>query len=366
MSIWALGADAADELAAALVGAEVRKAIDPLTPQGFLVISDRVAAALTTVAQGAEALVVQKVLKELDLDWDTLSNEALQLAVTAANEGAAKHYASKVLPKVDEVLEIEGPRLMMQSRASVIAREKIEILSDLAARDLDAESAIRRSHVNFVRDATGKRIDRAGSAARDIVARGLEQGIGRKVIGAELRKHFASTIPRPQSYWNVVASAYIGRARSTSQIYAYEDAQIESFEVVAVIDEATTDQCRYMNGKVFSVRRARALLEKLNSLQEPDDVRYVNPWIRKGKDASGGQRLFIQHADGSTTTIAKVTRSGVGTADDKGEFAQGKTAGSMSRLGVQFPPYHGHCRTMIVATSESERDSSDVVVAEEM
>lgn len=350
MNLWSRGAAAAEELASELLG--VRKASSPLDPDGFLVISDRVAAALRTAAAGQEALVVQQVLAGLTMDWTKLSSEAVDRAVAAANSAISKHYTAMVLPKLDEVLEIEGPKTMRATKKGVIAREEIEIEPALTERDLAAEAAIRKSQVNFIRDEAGARSGRHTAAARDIVARGLSEGVGNKVIANDLRAHFGKTIPKPESYWYTVSSAFVGRARSTSQVYAYEDAGIETFEVVAMLDEVTTDQCRFMNGKVFTVKAARRLLDTLQELEAPEDVKYANPWIRVGKDSKGNRQLYIPRADGGATTIARVTRSGVGTADDVGSFSRGKSAASLSKLGVQFPPYHGRCRTLVVAGAE--------------
>lgn len=345
----AAGARAAEELATALVGFNVSKAIDPLSHAGFLLIGEAVSAKLAKAVSGAEAKVIAEALDELDLDWATLSDSAVDAAIKAARLAVAASYEKRVLPKISDVFEVEGPSMMRKTRLSVIASEKIEIAAKLSQRDLSAEEAIRKSHLNFIRDSSGVRIEALSVRAREIVASGMSRGLGTDVIANKLRESLQDDVPRPTSYWRVVADAFVGRARTTSQINAYVDAGIESYEIVAVIDEVTTDICRFMDGRVFEVAAAKKLIDSLNEITDPEDVRYANPWVRKGADPEGGMRLYVPHADGTSTTIVKIARSGVGSRDDRGEFTGGKSEAELARLGIPVPPFHGRCRSTIVA-----------------
>lgn len=356
------GIAAAEDLASALLGFSVHKAVDPLSPEGFLLIGQKVADKLANAVKGAEAAVIADVIHSLGFDWKKLSPDAATAAMNAVNKAIGDAYAKRVLPKINETLEVEGPKVMGGVKKSVKVRQKLDISGDLAQRDLVAEKAIRNSHVNFIRDSAGDRAATLSKKARSMVATGLGQGLGTDQIGKDLHAFFRENIPRPPSYWRTVADSFVGRARASSQIYAYETAKIQSFQVVAVIDEVTTDQCRFMNGKVFSVTVGRALIESMNALEEPEDVKYAAPWIRKGRDDDGNMRLFVPHSNGTTTTIAKIDRSGVGRADDAGKFSGGKDEGDLGKLGVSLPPYHGRCRTVIVAAAESFGEAVPVMV----
>lgn len=347
------GARAAEDLASALLGFSVHKAVDPLSPSGFLLIGQAVAEKLKNAAKGAEAEAVAGVIHRLGFDWAKLAPDAATRAMNAVNKAIGDAYEAKVLPKISDVLEIEGPKVMKGTKKSVVARQRIEIATSLAQRDLQAEKAIRKSQVNFIRDSTGRRVALASVKARSIVAIGVRDGVGTDQISKDLRTHFDESIPRPESYWRTVADSFVGRARTTSQVYSYEDAGVETIEVVAVLDEVTTDQCRFMDGKVFTVQAVRSLLDALSSLESAEDVKFASPWIRKGRDSEGGMRLFVPHADGATTTIAKIDRSGVGAADDRGAFSGAKNSAELSKLGVPCPPFHGRCRTTTVASSEA-------------
>lgn len=342
-------ARAAEELASSLLGFSVAKAIDPLSHAGFLLIGETVAAKLAKAVVGAEGKVVVEALNELDLDWEGMSEDALDAAIKAAKLAIAASYSTRVLPKIADVLEVEGPAMMHSTRLAVIASTKIEIAASLSERDLAAEAAIRKSHLNFIRNSSGERVEALSVRAREVVANGMSRGLGTDVISEKLSEALKNDIPRPTSYWRVVADAFVGRARTTSQIDAYEDAGIETYEIVAVIDEATTDICRFMDGKQFTVAAARTLIDSLNEIDDPEDVRYANPWVRKGVDPDGVLRLFVPNADGSTTTIAKIARSGVGKRDDRGEYTSARSESELASLGIPMPPFHGRCRSTIVA-----------------
>lgn len=341
---------AAEELASQLLGFSVRKAIDPLSPAGFLLIGEKVSAKLATAAAGAEAAVVADILDELDLDWGSMSSAAAAAAMKAVNTALAKSYSTRLLPKLSDVLQVEGPSVMRSTRLSIIASEHVEIASKLSQRDLAAEAAIRKSHLNFIRDSSGVRAEVLSAKAREAVAAGLAQGLSTDKIAAKLDRLFKDDVPQPESYWRVVADAFVGRARTTSQISSYEEAGIETYEIVAVLDEVTTDICRFMDGKTFSVSAARGFLDGLEELDDPEDVKYANPWVRKGEDPEdGGLRLYVPTKDGKGVTIAKIARSGVGSSNDRGSFTGTRTDEELIALGIPVPPFHGRCRSTIVA-----------------
>lgn len=344
-------AEAAEEIASILLGFNVRKAIDPLTPAGFLLICDAVSKRLAKAAAGAEAEVVSAAIDELDLDWKNLSSSATDAALKAIRKAIAESYTTKVIPKIVSAMNVEGPKVMRATRASMKAttNSRVEIATKLTDRDYVAEKYIRHSHVNYIRRSTGKRIVKLSQKARSIVARGVSQGVDTSVIAADLKKTLTDDIPRPDSYWKVVADAFVGRARAASQVYALDDASIATFEVVAVMDDVTTDICRFMHGKIFSVSVAVDLLKSLESLADPEDVRFAHPWVRRGLDDDGVIRLYVPKADGSTVTITKVQRSGVGSIDDRGEYMDSKSDSELADLGIPIPPYHGRCRSTIVA-----------------
>lgn len=343
------GARAAEELASYLLGVNIVKAIDPLSPEGFLLICKQITNKLTKAAAGTEADVVAAAIAKLDLDWARLSAGATQAAMRAIDQAIATAYEKKVVPAVAQVMKVEGPKILKATKLSVITREKLPIPAKPTDEEMQRHELIRDLHVNYVRLAGGKRSEALSQHARDIVAKRVKAGSTTADIVADLKEYLGGEIPRPDSYWRVVADAFVGHGRVAEQIYAYDDAGIEKYEFVAVIDEVTTDICRFMDGRIFEVSKASKILGSLIELDDPEDVVYAHPWVRKGKDDDGGSRLYVPHADGSTTTIANIKRSGVGTSDDKGEYSGAKSDEDLVALGIPVPPLHGRCRSTIVA-----------------
>jgi SPP1 gp7 family putative phage head morphogenesis protein len=345
-------AGAAEELFAALTGITIQKATDPLTPAGYLLISEQVAKRLARAAAGAEAEAIADVIDELGFDWAELSPAAAVAAMKAVNTAIADSYTKRVLPKISDILQVEGPRVMRGTKSSVIARERIKIATSLSQRDLKAEEALRTSQLNFIRNSAGERADALSQKARELVAAAMAKGLGTDKIGQDLADFFEADIPRPESYWKVVADSFVNRARTASQIYSYAEVGIETFELVAVLDEVTTDICRMLDGKTFSVATAGKLLDSLADLDDPEKVKYAQPWVRKGKDENGHTHLYVPHADGTLTSIAKIDRSGVGSLNDRGTYSKALSEAELAGLGVLIPPFHGRCRTTLVAGAE--------------
>lgn len=342
-----LGSAAAEELAEELLGVPLRKALDPLHPDGFVTIEQRLSKALARATHATEADVIERALATLDVDWKGMSSEAVDRVVDAANTALGK-AAHRVIPKLDVLLEVEGVRTGKGTRASAIKRYDLDIVGNFSQRDLDAEKAVRTSSLNFVRDNYGRRAGELSAKAREVVARGMAEGIGNDVIAMDLRDAFGKQITKGLPYWNVVSNAFVGKARTTSMLNSFEDAAIDAYIVEAVIDEVTTDICRFYHGQTFSVASGKKQMEKLLELTDPEDVKYENPWIRVGKNEEGQRELFVKNRDGSRTTVAEVVRSGVGKKDDQGEFKNGKSPEQLTKLGCPWPPLHGRCRTCLL------------------
>lgn len=342
-------AGAAQELTEAILSFDVFKAVDPLSQAGFLLISKKIATRLARAASSEEAQVVQDVIAELDFDWAAMSAQQTTAALDAISTGITKAYATRVMPKIDSTLVVEAPNVISITKAATVAQQKGKISTALNARDKAAAKAIRTANYNFIRRSTGERSRALSVQARKLVSSGLKQGKKTSAIAETLREAFSKKIPRPDSYWSVVAEAFVGRARATSQVLSYAEMGIETYELVAVIDDVTTDICRFMDGKQFSVQTALQLVDKLDEIEDPEEIIYAHPWVRKGPHPDGGMRLYVPSSDGSTVTIAKIERSGVGKHADWGEYSGAKTDAELATLGIPIPPFHGRCRTVIVA-----------------
>jgi SPP1 gp7 family putative phage head morphogenesis protein len=336
------GAHAAEQILDRL-GVPISKAIDPTTKAGFLRIVAQVRRALQGATAEGEAAAVRAALNALDVDWPNLSSVGRDSVIEAARQ-AIGTAAARAMPRVEEAFRIAGRPIMGEARAGAVRRFGLKIETSLSLRDLAAERYIRASTANFIRDSYGVRRDELANLARETVARGLAEGVGRDQIARDLHTAIGDRVMRGQSYWQVVANQFVAQARTFSQLGAYGDAGIEAYRFVAVLDEVTTDQCRFYDGKVFSTREGVAIRDRLVNMTDPDQVYATNPWVRSGTDDEGNRILYVDR-DGQRTTIAQVDRSGVGARDDRGSFSRGASSAELEGLGCPFPPLHANCRS---------------------
>lgn len=327
----------------------VSKALDPLSERGFLRIVDRVGKALRGVTGEAEAKAVRRAIDRLDVDWPNLSGEARGRVVRAANQALAD-LPQTILPKVNEVLGVESKRVVRGTREGVIREFGLKIDSDLSRTDERIARWVSESQTNFIRDELGRRQQKLSATARKIASEGIAQGLGRDEISRQLREAFRdTTASRNAFYWDVVASAFVNRARSYAEISSYADAGISTYIITAVLDEVTTDICRFLDGKHFSVGGAMAQFERVDKLRDPERIKTEQPWLQVRQDSQGNRAIFVP-GEKRAVRAAIIERSAQlqGLRDERGAFRSGLSGSRLEALSVGPPPYHGLCRTTTV------------------
>ncbi len=338
------GIDAIDAVLLKVHGIDVRKALDPLDPDDFLVIIARLADAMRVASAGAEAAAMRAAINALDVDWPNIGAAERDAVVDAARAalGAAPEV---VMPTIIEQFEIQGGATMAGARESAVRRFGLEIGTSLSLRDRDAERYIRGAFSNMVTNAYGERIDALASSAREIVANGLELGLGRDDIARDLRAAMGDTLMRGQSYFQVVATSFMNTARTASQLNAYADAGVQQYRFEAVMDEATTDQCRFYHDQVFDVGAGVAAMNATMRASTLEQLQETNPWVRTGRDADGDFMYIMRN--GEQVQVARIESSGVGT-QSAGTYSAGMSPAQLSSAGIPWPPLHGNCRSTIV------------------
>ena len=136
---------------------------------------------------------------------------------------------------------------------------------------------------------------------------------------------------------------------------SYAEAGIRQYRIEAVLDEQTTNICRYLHGKTFSVadalRRFDRGIEAARGPPRPSSRRM--PWVRArpGSETGRTRALNVDGGGGRTTTLAEVTRSAMGTRTTVGTSPEDATSALASdSRGLNEvdsgdrpsgPPYHG-------------------------
>lgn len=342
--IWA-----AEEIAKAL-GVSIAKGLDPLNPADFVTISLRLSRALRGAVAGAEGEALKAAIDALDVDWPNITEAARDKVIEAARAEVAA--LGDVVPDlIDPVLGTLGANIIKGTRLASVDRFSLDIEPSVQPADTEVGDLLRVSQMVYLKDQYGLRSDAFDSLAKDIVAGGLEKGLGREDISEELAtKLGAQQVSRSKDYWNLVSTDYANKARTTTQLGAFAEAGVTLWRFDAILDQATSDICRLLHGRVFSVNKALASSRKALTLSDPEEIKDVHPWVQTGTNAGGDQILYYERG-GQRHTVAGVEASGVGRADAVGTYSGAMTNKQLENAGVIVPPRHGHCRSTIVTVS---------------
>ncbi len=331
--------ESADSLLAYLLGVPLAKALDLSSVSGFDQAVAALAGRLRGVAAADERQAVREAVAALDVDWVRTTAEQRRQLVAEAMRQAGRHVRA-IPARLGAPLGDTAVEVVNATRTAARRHHRLAIGVEMNALDRRIVRHVARSQVLFVTDAYGRRLDELGERARAVVAEGLEAGHGRADISAALAAVAEGALTgRSRFYWEVVAGAFVARARSFAQVSSYAEAGIERYRVQAVLDEATTPTCRFLHGKTFAVRTALADFDRVEQLARPEDVKAASPWVRMKNGV-----LFVEHTTGRHE-LADVVRSGVGSRDDVGEFRARLDDEALGALGIGPPPYHGLCRS---------------------
>lgn len=336
----------ADRVLGRYLGLRRKTKANLATPAAFDAYVGGVASDLRLAAGPGERAAFEAALRVAGFDWTRTTTAQAAVWLDEARVGAsdgmkrARDAAVGVIgPAAGEVFE--------STREHSRAVQRLPIGRELNAMDRRAVEQVTRSQANFISTENGKRLDEMSDSARRIVASGLERGLGREDISAELAEFFESLlVVRPAHYWDVIAAAFVGSSRSYSQLSTYVEADVQRYTLVAVLDEATTEICRLMDGKSFEVSAGLSVVERV--LESPEGVKSIAPWVRTGVDEDGKPFLYVKRGD-EVERVASVDEPGIGVRDRRGSYSDVLDEDAMARAGVCLPPFHGLCRTTTIA-----------------
>jgi SPP1 gp7 family putative phage head morphogenesis protein len=344
--LWALGLE------------RITKARRPpaLTRRGFDALVRALVRSLEGVTGPGRRAGLEAAERRLDRDWQRLTPEQREEAITAAmrtyvevvTERAAN--VSDVFARHSREIVAEGYRETAQTQLDLDESPVFNAVDERVIQHAATSQAF------YARAATGQISQAMSERARRIVASGLEAGHGTKEIAAELGRQLKGTeAERTRSYYEMLASVGVARARTYGQLRSYDDAAITTYEWVAVIDEVTCDTCRFLHGQKFSVR------ESLNRYQEvvdgdPTSVMELQPFARVVR-SEGRTAIAVNNR-----AIAEIEESGVGQKDVRGRFKNTMSPANMQRLGVGQPPIHPRCRCVTVAVFDDDDEDLPVLL----
>jgi hypothetical protein len=338
------------DLDLASFGVDIEKALDPLDPADFVTMVQTFAKQLRGEANPLEINAVDAALLAADVDWTNLTPAQQNAAVQAMNS-AIRSLGTSVPPRVEGRFVTRGRRLVGSTKRSMRRKFDLSIGTSFTEADQATIAAVARNQGNFVTDFYGGRALAVEQEARLIVQGGLAEGLGSDAIATRLEAMTrAQVLGRSPSYWSVVSNSFLNRSRTDTSLKGLAEAAIELWMFEAVLDHQTTDQCRMLHGKVFSVGGSiRRMAETDASSDVVRETKLREPWLQNGKDADGNSILYTRDpTTGERTTIARVLESGVGEPDRIGRYEQLVSDRALQDRGIPQPPLHGRCRSAIV------------------
>jgi SPP1 gp7 family putative phage head morphogenesis protein len=337
---------AVDEILEGYLRFRLRKAFNLGNSRGF----DRAVASLATLlrtrASASDDAAVREAVAVLDVDWAATTAAQRSSLITRALEASGRRTAA-VPRTVQAVFGDAATEVVEATRDAARRGQGLSIAASFNALDRRIVRHLTTSQANYVSDEYGRRHEAFGERARQIVSDGLEAGLGREDIARDLETAARDIIAgRGSFYWETIAGSFVSNGRSYAQLSSYAEAGIDRYVIEAVLDERTTEICRFLHGKTFSVSTGLGTFEQVES--DPDQVKELTPWVRETIDPETGRKvLFVERGD-SRVPLAEVTRSAVGTRDDRGDFSRALSERDLENLGISFPPYHGLCRSSTV------------------
>lgn len=293
---------------------------------------------------------LKKFLEQLEgINWDT--EKDIRKAFAKAERVLRNANVEPLVKPWVQRVEIYGQRSARDGRQWLRQAFLPRISGSLTGADKKAVGAVSTQQGWFLRDMTGRRADNLTARGREIVQAGLRDGLGKQAIADQLKLAMPDLWNKyGNQYAQVCASVAVNRARSVAMVNSYQEAGIQELEITAVLDQRTTEQCRFMDGQIISVEGCAEVINATAEMESPEDIYTTNPFIHVQRNEQGIKELVTARGD----KLAEIVRSGYGRLDDRGvhrQFISGRNLPSAASIGM--PPYHHLCRTTTVPVFRS-------------
>lgn len=275
-------------------------------------------------AEGAEVPGESVMRSLLLVEWGNAEEAAATAAVNKLAAGAGtltEGELASIFNLVDDTLQAEFVDPVAGKLPSVMTRWYKRAKKGVASAhaldvvweqiDQQATAWLADHHMYWVGNYYDKHLSKALATH---VADGVKAGLGRTAIGEELKTFFTDypgVQNKPLSYWRGFAANGMNRTRQFGLIQSWQDVGVTQLEILAVMDERTSDICRELNGNTIPVARSAAQRDQLMAAEDPEDVKTIAPWPKLGDIQNVGMNNIMSQ-------------------------------------GVVTPPYHFNCRTTLV------------------
>lgn len=345
--LFGLAADAADELLAEIFYVQLAKKDSPLTTRGFLQVVKESSATFRRALANVERRAEEQAAADLDRDWPAIAADQRSSAIARAQSRirALIVAAPRILKPI---LQKRAEQVVRAVKRANIRRFRLKLKSTFTDLDVRLIRFVAESQTNFIRDEYGRRAVAMSRRARRIVADGIEQGFARDDISKALANDVELIVTkRSRDYFDRVSNVFVNRGRTLSSIASYRDEGITRYQYSAVLDARTSNICRLMHGKRFTVDSGLDRFEDGERLRDPERIADATPFVIDGKDDDGNPILEYTKG-GRRFQVARVIESAVGRRGEIGRFSQELSTAQLRGRGIQMPPLHFLCRSTVV------------------
>lgn len=249
--------------------------------------------------------VVKKAVSALAAKGGDLTSEEIEAILRQVDRTMATEFALKVDAPVKGFLK----QSYKVGKKEVFADRTAKATFDLV--DDGAITWLQDHHVYWINTFYDQKV---ASGFTDFVAQAMRDGIGREAMGLQV-KEFFSKYPdvqvKPDSYWRGLAANATSRSHNFGGVQGYVEVKVKRLQILAVMDERTSAICRSLNGKIIPISAAVQQRDAMMAAASPEDVKQISPWV---------------------------------SADS----IEGLSTQEIIDRGVVLPPYHFHCRTIVV------------------
>jgi len=344
--------EAADDITDNLKLLRVEKASkkDPFSKVGFDTYAANLVKALEQNLGTLPQDAINSVISGSGINFAAASEEQIKQFANKMNAAMRGALGTKEWTSVQNSFEVHHNRVRKGTVEKVVDKYNLGVSTGLDLKDKRAIARSASARTTFVRDFyNGQICPKTSDRAKRIVREGMEQGYGSREIGREMRRELGRYVQEQnRDYFNVVADAAVARAREHTAMTKYAEAGVSVVLLSSVLDEATTETCRWLDGKVLEVEHC---MQKYNQMDEanPEEVKWRLPWMREKTLTDGpnaGKRAIFMAREKGWRQVAVVHKPAIGT-QGTGSY-KGYGMPQMQKLGLGPPPYHGHCRTTTV------------------
>ena len=330
-----------------LIAIAKARSADPTKRAQFERIVMGLARELKGAARTGEQELFAAAAKRLDALWSKLTRAQQQRVLARVGTIVERHYVRMAVATAAK-LEQFGRQVAQGTRRAFRKRFSPNISAGLTSNDRSFIARVSRSRSWYLRSHGEVVSEKVRNRAAEIIKAGSKAGLSDKQIARELKDAFSKrVIDASEAYYRVVANAALARTRSWASLQSFQEAGFEEWRYVSVLDERTSDQCRWLHGRTWKISTGISLLEygEKEAARNPLSIKETMPWIRTSKDEKTGKQYLAFKRGDKTERLALIKRSAVGERDKIGSYSSIASDQRLASFGVIIPPTHGDCRS---------------------